>query len=147
MRHPIYRHAGPSLRYDIHAQALSLTAALETNQIATAEAQDISWFWRTAYNTAVQGCSGWEGHEDTVSDLFDISRQVSRHKLAAPRPPRGGDKHRLQNSHALIFQFLEIYVKLPAVESDAELHVFLVNASFAGVSGKGKQDPKKLLGS
>ena len=62
-----------------HTQALSLVTALESKQgTAVVGTKDISWLWRTAYNTAVQGCSEWDNQEDTISDLFDISRQVSR---------------------------------------------------------------------
>jgi len=39
--------------------------------------KDLSWMWRAAYNCGVQGCSEWDSPEDTVSDLFDISREVS----------------------------------------------------------------------
>ncbi|KAI0762520.1 meiosis protein SPO22/ZIP4 like-domain-containing protein [Fomes fomentarius] len=87
--------------------ALSLGTALESKQNAAVGKKDISWLWRTAYNTAVQGCSDWENYEDSISDLFDIARQL-----------------------------LEIYLRFPAVESEAGLHVFLVNASFAGAAGR-----------
>ncbi|RPD58497.1 hypothetical protein L227DRAFT_189115 [Lentinus tigrinus ALCF2SS1-6] len=87
--------------------ALSLVTALESKQNTAVGTKDISWLWRTAYNTAVQGCSEWDNQEDSISDLFDISRQL-----------------------------LEIYLRFPAVESETGLHVFLINASFAGAAGR-----------
>ncbi|TFK82959.1 hypothetical protein K466DRAFT_577952 [Polyporus arcularius HHB13444] len=90
--------------------ALSLVTALESKQNTAIGTKEVSWLWRTAYNTAVQGCSEWDNQEDSVSDLFDISRQL-----------------------------LEIYLRFPVVESEAGLHVFLINASFAGAAGRGKK--------
>ncbi|RDX43939.1 hypothetical protein OH76DRAFT_1128530 [Lentinus brumalis] len=87
--------------------ALSLVTALESKQNTAIGTKEVSWLWRTAYNTAVQGCSEWDNQEDSVSDLFDISRQL-----------------------------LEIYLRFPVVESEAGLHVFLINASFAGAAGR-----------
>jgi hypothetical protein len=40
--------------------------------------KDVDWLWRTAYNTAVTGCSEWDDKEDEVADLFDIARHVRR---------------------------------------------------------------------
>ena len=81
-----------------HTQALSLVTALESKQgTAVVGTKDISWLWRTAYNTAIQGCSEWENYEDSISDLFDIARQVGRRDsgppcvcpiLPSPRPAR-----------------------------------------------------------
>ncbi|EIW65111.1 uncharacterized protein TRAVEDRAFT_55804 [Trametes versicolor FP-101664 SS1] len=87
--------------------ALSLVTALETKQASAVGTKDVSWLWRTAYNTAVQGCSEWENREDSISDLFDVSRQL-----------------------------LQIYTRCPAVDTDAELQMFLINASFAGAAGR-----------
>ena len=41
------------------------------------------------------------------------------------------------HTHVRVFQLLEIYVKYPAVESEVELQMFLMNASFASVAGRG----------
>ncbi|KAI0719068.1 meiosis protein SPO22/ZIP4 like-domain-containing protein [Cerioporus squamosus] len=87
--------------------ALSLATALESKQNTAVGTKDVSWLWRTAYNTAVQGCAEWDNQEDSISDLFDISRQL-----------------------------LELYLRFPAVESETGLHVFLINASFAGAAGR-----------
>ncbi|KAH9850619.1 meiosis protein SPO22/ZIP4 like-domain-containing protein [Lenzites betulinus] len=87
--------------------ALSVVAALETKEANAVGTKDVSWLWRTAYNTAVQGCSEWENQEDSISDLFDIARQL-----------------------------LQIYTRCPAVDTDAELQMFLINASFAGAAGR-----------
>ena len=38
--------------------------------------KDISWLWRRAYNSAVQGCSEWEGCGDQISELFEIAKGV-----------------------------------------------------------------------
>ncbi|KAI0825283.1 meiosis protein SPO22/ZIP4 like-domain-containing protein [Trametes gibbosa] len=87
--------------------ALSLVVALETRQANAVGTKDVSWLWRTAYNTAVQGCSEWENREDSTSDLFDIARQL-----------------------------LQIYTRCPAVDTDAELQMYLINASFAAAAGR-----------
>ncbi|KAI1789167.1 meiosis protein SPO22/ZIP4 like-domain-containing protein [Ganoderma leucocontextum] len=87
--------------------ALSLVTALHSKTSTSVGVRDISWLWRTAYNTAVQGCTEWENHEDGVSDLFDIARQL-----------------------------LESYMKFPAVDAEMGFHVFLINASFAGAAGR-----------
>ncbi|RXW17117.1 hypothetical protein EST38_g8741 [Candolleomyces aberdarensis] len=36
--------------------------------------KDISWLWRSAYNSAVQGCSEWEDCPEQIAELFDIAR-------------------------------------------------------------------------
>ncbi|TBU48727.1 meiosis protein SPO22/ZIP4 like-domain-containing protein [Dichomitus squalens] len=89
--------------------SLSLVTALQSNLNTAVDRRDISWLWRTAYNAAVQGCAEWEDHEYTISDLFDIARQL-----------------------------LESYLNFPAVDAEIGLHVFLINASFAGAAGRGK---------
>lgn len=38
--------------------------------------KEVSWLWRTAYNTAVQGCSEWTDSEEQLAELFDLSRAV-----------------------------------------------------------------------
>ncbi|KAH9891162.1 meiosis protein SPO22/ZIP4 like-domain-containing protein [Cubamyces lactineus] len=87
--------------------ALSSVAALEAKQNSAVGTKDVSWLWRTAYNTAVQGCAEWENQEDSISDLFDVARQL-----------------------------LQIYARCPAVDTEAEMQVFLMNASFAGAAGR-----------
>ncbi|TFK48044.1 hypothetical protein OE88DRAFT_1810744 [Heliocybe sulcata] len=69
--------------------------------------KDLSWLWRAAYNCAVQGCSEWDSPEDTVSDLFDISREL-----------------------------LEIFCHAALVEADSDIYQYLANASFAAISGR-----------
>ncbi|KAI0358894.1 hypothetical protein OH77DRAFT_1493876 [Trametes cingulata] len=87
--------------------ALSLVTALEAKQNTAVGTKDVSWLWRTAYNTAVQGCSEWENQEDTISDLFDITKQL-----------------------------LQLYLRGPSAEPEAELQMFLITASFAGAAGR-----------
>ncbi|KAI0662358.1 meiosis protein SPO22/ZIP4 like-domain-containing protein [Cubamyces menziesii] len=87
--------------------ALSLVTALEAKRNSAVGTKDVSWLWRTAYNTAVQGCAEWENQEDSISDLFDVARQL-----------------------------LQIYARCPAVDTEAELQMFLMNASFAGAAGR-----------
>lgn len=38
--------------------------------------KDVSWLWRTAYNSATQGCTEWDNAEERVPPLFDVSREV-----------------------------------------------------------------------
>ncbi|OSX68031.1 hypothetical protein POSPLADRAFT_1064401 [Postia placenta MAD-698-R-SB12] len=70
--------------------------------------KDISWLWRTAYNCAIQGCTEWHNSEDRVAELFDIARQ-----------------------------FLETYRDSVLTDVDAEIHVHIINASFAAIAGRG----------
>ncbi|KAI0761631.1 meiosis protein SPO22/ZIP4 like-domain-containing protein [Trametes elegans] len=87
--------------------ALSLVTALEAKQDTAIGTKDVSWLWRSAYNIAVQGCAEWENQEETVSDLFDIARQL-----------------------------LQIHAQSAAVDTEPELQMFLINASFAGAAGR-----------
>ena len=41
--------------------------------------KDISWLWRTGYNTAIAGCERWTGTELGISVLFERTGQVSFH--------------------------------------------------------------------
>lgn len=56
--------------------AILLIKKLEESVNLTLVIRDIAWLWRAAYNCAIQGCSEWEHAESTVSDIFDIARQV-----------------------------------------------------------------------
>ena len=47
-----------------------------THENATVVMRDISWLWRTAYNSAVEGCSSWENQGAQVSEAFDAAREV-----------------------------------------------------------------------
>ncbi|KAI9059547.1 hypothetical protein FKP32DRAFT_1657351 [Trametes sanguinea] len=96
----------PMLLRHFHT-AVSLVTALEAKHSNAVGTKDVSWLWRTAYNTAVQGCSEWENQEDGISDLFDTAKEL-----------------------------LKIYMRCPAVDTEAELQVFLINASFAGTAGR-----------
>lgn len=58
-------------------------------------------------NCAVQGCSEWENCEERISTLFDIARDL-----------------------------LEACCQASPVDVDADLYLHLINASFAGVSGR-----------
>ncbi|KIK65861.1 hypothetical protein GYMLUDRAFT_950153 [Collybiopsis luxurians FD-317 M1] len=69
--------------------------------------KDISWLWRTAYNCAVQGCSDWDGFQEQISALFDISKDL-----------------------------LEVYCQASPVEADPDLYIHLINSYFSGVSGR-----------
>jgi hypothetical protein len=53
-----------------------LTDAASAQKMTTLIFKDISWLWRTAYNSAVQGCSEWENAGEQISELFDIAREV-----------------------------------------------------------------------
>ncbi|OSD05749.1 hypothetical protein PYCCODRAFT_1432287 [Trametes coccinea BRFM310] len=96
----------PMLLRHFHT-AVSLVTALEAKHSNAVGTKDVSWLWRTAYNTAVQGCSEWENQEDGISDLFDTAKEL-----------------------------LKIYMRCPAVDTEAELQMFLINASFAGTAGR-----------
>jgi len=45
--------------------------------VVTVIRKDLSWLWRTAYNTAVQGCTDWgEEFEAYATALFRVARDV-----------------------------------------------------------------------
>jgi hypothetical protein len=69
--------------------------------------KDISWLWRSAYNCAVQGCSEWECAGEQISELFEIAKEL-----------------------------LEACCHASPVDTDAEMHVHLANATFAAASGR-----------
>ncbi|KAH9920328.1 meiosis protein SPO22/ZIP4 like-domain-containing protein [Fomitopsis serialis] len=69
--------------------------------------RDISWLWRAAYNCAIQGCSEWEHAEASVSDIFDIARQL-----------------------------LESYRDASLTETGVEIYLHIIDASFATVAGR-----------
>ncbi|GBE78570.1 hypothetical protein BKA93DRAFT_799652 [Sparassis latifolia] len=87
--------------------ATTLVARLDAKHIAPTILKDLSWLWRTAYNCAVQGCTEWANSEESVSQLFDTANQL-----------------------------LKVYLKSTLTDVDPEVHMFLLNASFAGVMGK-----------
>ncbi|KIY53662.1 SPO22-domain-containing protein [Fistulina hepatica ATCC 64428] len=68
--------------------------------------KDISWIWRTAYNSAVQGCAEWVDHGDRVSELF---------RLAADH--------------------ISILCDASPVEPDEETYIHLINSTFCAVTG------------
>jgi hypothetical protein len=49
--------------------------------------KDVSWLWRTAYNSAVQGCADWgEDFEVQATLLFSVARDV-RYFFSMPISP------------------------------------------------------------
>ncbi|KAI0078527.1 hypothetical protein K474DRAFT_1660335 [Panus rudis PR-1116 ss-1] len=83
--------------------AIKLVGSLQ----ATTVAKDISWLWRTAYNTAVHGCSTWQDAETQIAELFEEAQKL-----------------------------LEIYVEAMLTDVSADAFVYLVNATFATAAGK-----------
>ncbi|KZS90228.1 SPO22-domain-containing protein [Sistotremastrum niveocremeum HHB9708] len=69
--------------------------------------KDVSWLWRTAYNTAVSGCADWDDCELAVSNLFDVALDL-----------------------------MDIFSKESVAEPDVEMYGYKVYAAFAAVSGK-----------
>ncbi|KAH7906954.1 meiosis protein SPO22/ZIP4 like-domain-containing protein [Hygrophoropsis aurantiaca] len=92
------------LEYFANAKTLVQSAALENSALVI---KDISWLWRTAYNSAIQGCADWEHCEEQISQMFDIARQL-----------------------------LEIYISNSLIDVDAGIYLCLINSSFASVSGQ-----------
>ncbi|EPS99649.1 hypothetical protein FOMPIDRAFT_1124216, partial [Fomitopsis schrenkii] len=87
--------------------AILLIKKLEESANLTFVIRDIAWLWRAAYNCAIQGCSEWEHAESTVSDIFDIARQL-----------------------------LEAYRDVSLTDTDVEIHLHIIDASFATVAGR-----------
>ncbi|KZT68843.1 hypothetical protein DAEQUDRAFT_711357 [Daedalea quercina L-15889] len=87
--------------------AILLIKKLEESANLMTATRDISWLWRAAYNCAIQGCSEWEEAESTVSDIFDIARQL-----------------------------LEIYRDASLADIDVEIYLHIINASFAAIAGR-----------
>ncbi|KAJ7487188.1 hypothetical protein B0H11DRAFT_1658558, partial [Mycena galericulata] len=46
--------------------------------------KDVSWLYRTAYNCAVQGYTEWERCEERISQLFEVTRDVTTCCEASP---------------------------------------------------------------
>ncbi|PCH37312.1 hypothetical protein WOLCODRAFT_146594, partial [Wolfiporia cocos MD-104 SS10] len=87
--------------------ARTLITELSARTDVTVVFKDVSWLWRTAYNCAIQGYSEWTESEEYVSELFDVARQL-----------------------------LEAYGDSALADVDVEIHVHMINASFAVVAGK-----------
>ncbi|CCL98934.1 uncharacterized protein FIBRA_00941 [Fibroporia radiculosa] len=87
--------------------ALKIIEGLDAQQKVTMVSRDISWLWRTAYNCAIQGCTEWMELEANISDLFDIARQL-----------------------------LEAYQDATLTDIDVEIHIHIINASFAAIVGR-----------
>lgn len=71
-----YDIAIPSMRVSCTLATTCVFEAQKVNGVAVIT-KDISWLWRTAYNTAVQGCAEWENSEGQVADLFEAAYDVS----------------------------------------------------------------------
>ncbi|KAF6758817.1 meiosis protein SPO22/ZIP4 like-domain-containing protein [Ephemerocybe angulata] len=82
------------------------TSALEQKAVSLIM-KDLSWLWRRAYNSAVQGCSEWEGCGDQISELFEIAKIL-----------------------------LETQCQASPLVPDDESRMYLISATFAAVSGK-----------
>ncbi|KAJ8503294.1 hypothetical protein ONZ45_g10982 [Pleurotus djamor] len=87
--------------------AKTLTLAACAQKAFSMVSKDVSWLWRTAYNSAVQACAEWEDASDTISELFELTRDL-----------------------------LQICCDESPVEVDAELYLFLMNASFSASCGR-----------
>ncbi|EIW86072.1 hypothetical protein CONPUDRAFT_45846, partial [Coniophora puteana RWD-64-598 SS2] len=92
------------LQYFSSARSLVEDASPENRALVI---KDLSWLWRTAYNTAIQGCSEWDDGEEKLSDMFELSVQL-----------------------------LELYIAHSPVGVDASIHTYLIDASFAAISGR-----------
>ncbi|TDL22344.1 hypothetical protein BD410DRAFT_821261 [Rickenella mellea] len=89
-----------------HTAAELVKAALKGKGAAMI-VKDVSWLWRTAYNTAVQGCSNWEHAEEQVADLFDAA-----------------------------YDLLDAHASIAVTNVGGEVYLHMVYASFAAVSGR-----------
>ncbi|KAJ8487575.1 hypothetical protein ONZ45_g14285 [Pleurotus djamor] len=87
--------------------AKTLTLAACAQKAFSMVSKDVSWLWRTAYNSAVQACAEWEDASDTISELFELTRDL-----------------------------LQICCDESPVEVDAELYLYLMNASFSASCGR-----------
>ena len=52
--------------------ALSLVETASNGESSPLIAKDVSWLWRTAYNTAIQACAEWNNAEHEIADLFEL---------------------------------------------------------------------------
>ncbi|CAE6472576.1 unnamed protein product [Rhizoctonia solani] len=55
-------------------RALDLINVMASRDDLAIIAKDLSWLWRTAYNTAVAGCQDWD--ELVVAEIFDLAREL-----------------------------------------------------------------------
>ncbi|KAG9314764.1 meiosis protein SPO22/ZIP4 like-domain-containing protein [Chiua virens] len=92
------------LDYFKHAKTLVESLSHEN---ATMVIRDISWLWRTAYNSAIDGCSNWEDLGQQISEAFDAAREL-----------------------------LELYISRTVTEVEPSVYVYIANASFAATSGR-----------
>lgn len=87
--------------------AKRLTEAAVSQQSFQLITKDVSWLWRISYNYAVEGCSEWNGCEEQIAELFDISREL-----------------------------LEACCNASPVDMNPEAALYIVNSSFAAVSAR-----------
>lgn len=69
-----WRHS--TLKIEI---AVGLIEAAVSRKSASLIIKDISWLWRIVYNTAIEGCKGWDAFK--VAELFSLARRVSNRLL------------------------------------------------------------------
>ncbi|KAF4566535.1 hypothetical protein EYR36_011966 [Pleurotus pulmonarius] len=87
--------------------AKTLTEAACTQKAFSIINKDVSWLWRTAYNTAIQACAEWEDANEKISELFEIARDL-----------------------------LRICCEESTIDVDGDLHLYLLNASFSALCGR-----------
>ncbi|KIJ45216.1 hypothetical protein M422DRAFT_67355 [Sphaerobolus stellatus SS14] len=78
--------------------------------------KDISWLWRTAYNTAVQGCAEWDDSELHLADLFDLARAF----MEAYRKTSLTDQDLTLQSHVMLASFSSLACRVFAVRRREE---------------------------
>jgi len=56
--------------------ALQFVLEVKSKGCLSAIRKDVSWIWRSGYNTAVEGCTAWEGVELGIATLFELTEQL-----------------------------------------------------------------------
>lgn len=105
------------------ASALVETAVAGKN--AAIIAKDVSWLWRTAYNTALQGCSEWQHAETQIGDLFELSYEVTRSVYLSSRLRL---IYRTQLAHT--------YSRIAIDNTETDVYVHMAHSAFSCVSAR-----------
>ncbi|KAF7317365.1 hypothetical protein HMN09_00472800 [Mycena chlorophos] len=91
-----------------HLSAKVLAQEASTQKALPLIIKEISWLWRTAYNSAVQCCAEWEqGNEVRISQLFEVARDL-----------------------------LTMCCEATPLDVSADVYLHLINATFSAVSGR-----------
>lgn len=112
--------------HNLHITGNTLVLDAIRQNKAPLVAKDLSWLWRTAYNSAVSGLGVWD--DEDVTEMFVVARSVSSY----PSPRR---------QIICSMQLMEASSKCSPIEVESDLHENWLMASFAAITGQGNAIP------